>query len=62
MMTIKKNVLINLLPLEIAIFDPKKPPIALQIAMGIAMLHIIEPFNINSTMDPRLVARFTTLA
>ena len=61
-MTIKKKVLINLLPFAMAILEPKKPPKALQTAMGKAMLQIMEPFNKNNRMEPKLVAKFTTFA
>ena len=45
-----------------AILDPKKPPNALHKAIGNATLHIIEPFIINKTIEPKLVAKLTTLA
>lgn len=45
-----------------AILDPTIPPTALQRAMGMAIDHIILPLMINNTIDPKLVAKFTTLA
>ena len=43
MTTIRKKILINLFPLLIASFAPIKPPIALQIAIGIAIIQMILP-------------------
>ena len=60
--TIKKNNLINALPLLMATLAPIQPPIALQTAIGIAMAQIILPFKTNKQIEPKLVAKLTILA
>ena len=52
----------NLLPLLIANFAPKKPPIALQTAIGIATNQMIFPLMMNKQIEPKLVAKFTIFA
>ena len=58
----RKNILMNLLPLAMAILAPKIPPNALHKAIGRATIQIILPLMVKSTMEPRLVARFTSFA
>ena len=52
----------NLLPFAMAILEPKNPPNALHAAIGKATDQIMEPFNTNNTMKPKLVARLTIFA
>ena len=52
----------NVLPCFIANFAPINPPIALQIAIGIAIIQMIFPLMTNKQIEPKLVARFTILA
>ena len=52
----------NLFPFCMAIRAPRIPPIALLAAIGMATSQMIFPFRVNNTMDPRLVARFTSFA
>ena len=60
--TTKKKILINLFPLLIANFAPKKPPIALQTAIGIAIIQMIFPLIMNKQIEPKFVAKFTIFA
>ncbi len=60
--TNKKKIRINLLPFVIANLAPNQEPVALQTAIGRAMVQIIFPFNTNSVMEPKLVARLTSFA
>ena len=52
----------NLFPLFIANFAPKKPPTALQTAMGVAINQMIFPLMMNKQIEPKLVAKFTIFA
>ena len=52
----------NLFPFAKANFDPTIPPIALHKAIGIAICQSMTPFKVNNTIDPKLVAKFTTFA
>ena len=60
--TIKKILRINWLPFFKAILEPKNPPVALQIDMGMATGQRITPLPMNKIKDPRLVERFTIFA
>lgn len=52
----------NVLPLLIANLAPINPPIALQIAIGIAIIQMIFPLMINKQIEPKFVAKLTILA
>ena len=62
MTKIKKKIRIKLFPLLIANFAPINPPIALQIAIGIATIQMILPLLINKQIEPKFVARLTIFA
>ena len=62
MTTIKKKILINWFPFLIANFEPHHPPMALLMAIGIAIVQIIFPFKKNKQIEPKLVAKLTILA
>ena len=52
----------NLFPFTIANLAPKLPPIALQIAIGIAIANITLPVPAKKRIEPRLVDRLISLA
>ena len=60
--TIKKKTRINPLPFEMANLAPNHEPVTLQIAIGIAIVQMIFPFNTNKVMEPMLVAKLTNFA
>lgn len=60
--TIKKKIRMNLLPRLMANFAPINPPIALQNAIGIAIIQMIFPLIINKQIEPKFVARLTIFA
>lgn len=49
-------------PFLMASLEPKKPPKALQNAIGIAIAQMIFPLETKRQMEPKLVARLTILA
>ena len=58
----KKNILMNLFPLAMAKRAPTAPPTALLNAIGRARAQTILPCRMKRVMDPRLVAKLTSLA
>ena len=60
--TIKKKTRINPLPFEMANRAPNQEPVTFQIAIVIAIVQMIFPFNTNKVMEPILVAKLTNFA
>ena len=61
-MMIMKKIRMKWLPLEMAVFAPRIPPIPLQTAIGMAIFQRIAPFNRNKIIEPQLVDRLTSFA